>query len=53
MTKQLTYSREFKLKAVRLLNEGKKKSADMARELGVRRNQLYKWKDEDEMTLYV
>lgn len=49
MTKRQTYSREFKLEAVRLLNEGKKKSADLARELGIKRNQLYKWKDEVDM----
>ena len=34
---------------MRLLNEGKKKSADLARELGIKRNQLYKWKDEVDM----
>ena len=37
MIKRLNYSREFKLEAVRLLNEGKKKSADLARELGIKR----------------
>ena len=46
MTKRQTFSREFKLEAVRLLNEGKKSGADLARELGIKRNQLYKWKDE-------
>ncbi len=40
-----TFTREFKLEAVRLLEEGKKPAADLARELGVRRNQLYKWKE--------
>ncbi len=39
------FTREFKLEAVRLMDEGKKPSADLARELGVRRNQLYKWKE--------
>lgn len=48
MTKRQTFSREFKLEAVRLLNEGQKKGADLARELGIKRNQLYKWKDEIE-----
>ena len=45
MTKRQAYSREFKIEAVRLLNEGTKKSADLARELGIKRNQLYKWKN--------
>lgn len=37
------YSREFKLEAVRLLELGDKPAAQLALELGVRRNQLYKW----------
>lgn len=41
-----TFSREFKIEAVRLLEQGDKESAQLARELGVRRNQLYKWKNE-------
>jgi transposase len=40
------FSREFKLEAIRLLEEGKKTAADIARELGIRRNQLYKWKEQ-------
>jgi transposase len=28
------------------LEEGKKPAADIARELGIRRNQLYKWKEQ-------
>ena len=43
--KQQRFSREFKLEAVRLLEEGKKPAAELARELGIRRNQLYKWKE--------
>lgn len=39
-------SGEFKREAVRQLLIGKKSGAEIARELGVRRNQLYKWKDE-------
>ncbi len=46
MIKRQTFSREFKLEAVRLLKEGKKAGSDLARELGIKRNQLYKWKDE-------
>jgi len=45
MKKRKRFTREFKLEAVRLLEEGKKPAADLARELGIRRNQLYKWKD--------
>ena len=43
--KRQRFSREFKLEAVRLLDEGKKPPAELARELGIRRNQLYKWKE--------
>jgi len=41
-----TFSPEFKREAVRLLEQGHKESSQLARELGVRRNQLYKWKNE-------
>jgi transposase len=37
------HSREFKLEAVRLLELGQKPAAQLALELGIRRNQLYKW----------
>jgi transposase len=40
------YSREFKLEAVRLLELGQKPAAQLALELGVRRNRLYKWQKE-------
>lgn len=40
-----SFSREFKLEAVRMMEEGKKPPAELARELGLRRNQLYKWKE--------
>lgn len=43
MAKHKHFTREFKLEAVRLLESGHKPAADLARELGVRRNQLYKW----------
>ena len=45
-TKRKRYSKDFKLEAVRLLAQGDKPAADLALELGVRRNQLYKWKEE-------
>ncbi len=44
-TKRKHYSKEFKLEAVRLLELGEKPPADIARELGIKRNQLYKWQD--------
>lgn len=40
------YSKEFKLEALRLLQLGEKPASEIARELGVRRNLLYKWKDQ-------
>lgn len=43
MNKRPSYTKEFKLEAVRLLEHGDKPAADLARELGLRRNQLYKW----------
>lgn len=46
MSKRQTYPREFKLEAVRLLDRGEKPAAQLARELGVARNRLYKWRDQ-------
>lgn len=40
------YPKEFKLEAIRLLNEKEKPIADIARELGVKRTLLYRWRDE-------
>jgi len=40
------YSREFKTEAVRLMGESGKTSTELANELGIRRNQLYKWRDQ-------
>lgn len=40
------YTKEFKLEAVRLMEQSDKPAADVARELGLRRNQLYKWKEQ-------
>ena len=45
-TKRKHYTKEFKQEAVRLLEQGDKPPADIARELGIKRNQLYKWQDE-------
>ena len=46
MTKRTTYSKELKVEAVRLLEIGDKKPADLARELGVSRNKLYQWREQ-------
>jgi transposase-like protein len=42
MKERKEFSREFKLEAIRQLEEGRKNPAELARELGIRRNQLYK-----------
>ena len=41
-----TYTREFKIEAVRLMEESNRPSAEIANELGIRRNMLYKWKEQ-------
>jgi transposase len=46
MKKRPSYTKEFKLEAVRLLERGEKSAADLARELGIKRNQLYKWQEQ-------
>ena len=45
MNKRKIFTRELKLEAVRLLEEGRKPVAELVCELGIRRNQLYKWKE--------
>ena len=49
MTKQRkpykTYPKEFKLEALRLMNDSNRPASEIAMELGIRRNQLYKWKE--------
>jgi transposase len=45
-TKRKRYSKEFKLEAVRQLETGNKSAAVLARELGIQRNQLYKWQEQ-------
>jgi transposase-like protein len=42
------YSREFKLEAVRLAAQGERPKAQIARQLGIRVNQLRKWRLEFE-----
>ena len=41
-----TYTKEFKLEAIRLMSLSDKPSAEIAAELGIRRNILYKWKEQ-------
>jgi transposase len=40
------YTREFKLEAIRLAEAGGKSSSQVARELGLRPNQIWKWKQQ-------
>lgn len=42
------YSKEFKLEAIRLLNLKEKPIAEIAREMGVKRTLIYRWRDEHE-----
>jgi len=41
-----TYTREFKLEAIRLMAESDRPASEIAMNLGIRRNQLYKWKEQ-------
>ena len=41
-----TYTKEFKLEAIRLMDESDRPASEIAMTLGIRRNQLYKWKDQ-------
>jgi transposase len=46
MTKRKRYTEEFKRQAVELLGTRDRSGMDVARELGIRQNQLYKWREE-------
>ncbi len=46
MTKRKTFSKEFKLEAVRQLELGDKSPNNIAIDLGIRRNMLYKWQEQ-------
>ncbi len=46
MIKRKTFSKEFKHEAVRLLEESDKSPNEIAMELGIRRNMLYKWQEQ-------
>jgi transposase len=40
-----TCSKEFKLEAIRLMEQSERPASEIAKQLGIRRNQLYKWKE--------
>src|SRR2546426_12382749 len=46
MGQRRRFTPEFKRHAVQLLNAGQRPAAEIARELGVPRNRLYKWQQE-------
>ena len=46
MRKRKSFSPEFKREAVRLMESSGKLATDLARELGIPRNRLYKWKEQ-------
>ncbi|PCJ20488.1 MAG: hypothetical protein COB04_04335 [Gammaproteobacteria bacterium] len=41
-----TYPKEFKLEALRLMEESERPASEIAMQLGIRRNLLYKWKEQ-------
>jgi transposase len=41
-----TYTKAFKLEALRMLTESDRPASEIAMQLGIRRNQLYKWKEQ-------
>jgi transposase len=44
--KRVRFTKEFKLEAIRLLELGQKPATQLALELGINRNQLYKWQEQ-------
>lgn len=46
MKKRGRYPKEFKLEAVKLLNEGGKPASEIAMHLGIKRTLLYRWRDQ-------
>ena len=43
MAKRKTYSKEFKLEAIRLIEQGDQTPSEVAAQLGVKRTMLYRW----------
>ncbi len=48
MKKREKYPKEFKIEAVKLMKSGDKQPAEIAREIGIKRTLLYRWKDQYE-----
>lgn len=46
MGKRKRFSQEFKVEAVRLLEAGSRPASELARQLGIARNRLYKWQEQ-------
>jgi transposase len=46
MQNDCKYSKEYKLEAVRMLRESGRPVAEIARELGIKRELLYRWRDQ-------
>ena len=46
MEQRKTFTPDFKREAVQLLESGSRPGSQIARELGIKRNQLYKWQSE-------
>ena len=46
-----TFSKEFKQEAIRLVLEGNRSSPEVAQELGIRTNLLYRWRREYELNM--
>lgn len=46
MARRTKYTEEFKRQAVELLENRDKPAVELASELGIRQNQLYKWREE-------
>ena len=46
MHKRRRFTQEFKVEAVRLLEAGSRPASEIAREMGVPRNRLYKWQEQ-------
>ena len=47
--KRKRFSKQFKLEALRLLEQGEQSATELAQQLGIRRNQLYKWRRQLEL----
>jgi transposase-like protein len=46
MAKRKRFTPDFKQEAVRMMIKADKTPAELARQLGIHRNQLYKWKEQ-------